>query len=507
MKKLRILLVPIMLLSVVVLRAELKSRALWNAEVPNDAVSIDSDFYFNVANSLIVSGTMTISEDLQITLDAEDEKFNVTHSSGMAADGAVVTIYISTGTVVNAQYGLRIRYNANAETNGDMVVFEDNNGDDVFTVASDGEIMIDATPGTGSGTTISSILLTPNDAEFRLDSETNDITIGDGTNDTVFSDDGKITQTGDATLTLQDGSDLIITSNANDSPFISATSNDIMSAELTVNVVIVTTITISGDDIIDFAGAAISVVSNVLGITADGVGDTQLEYDTGQALTSTSDPTFGKLFLTTVTISGDDIIDFAGNDLTVTSNVLNVDDSFIQNDVDDDNSTFRLTMGSATVTNELIVSGTLDLPSGSVQGADLVSNSVTSTQLADDITVDTITVNTDLILGTNKFSVTANGQTVYTVTIATALAVTNEYEVTEMDGKAGWFEIYMGTHNVSGVFASDATVTLSASSTAKSSTSDDNSDTLNVFDAGTTIKIENQTYSEQFISGFVSYRD
>ena len=76
-----------------------------------------------------------------------------------------------------------------------------------------------------------------------------------------------------------------------------------------------------------------------------------------------------------------------------------------------------------------------------------------------------------------------------------------------MDGKAGWFEIYMGTHNVSGVFTTVAVVTLSASSTSKSSTSDNNSDTLNVFDAGTTIKIENQTYSEQFISGFVSYRD
>lgn len=167
-------------------------------------------------------------------------------------------------------------------------------------------------------------------------------------------------------------------------------------------------------------------------------------------------------------LTGDTTLTLAnGSDLTITATPES--GPFISASSDDTTSG-HLTMSSATITNALTMTGTLTH-------------------------------------GTNKFAVTANGQTVYTVIIATALADTNEYEVTEMDGKAGWFEIYMGTHNVSGVFTTAASVTLSASSTASSSTSDNNAGTLNVFDAGTTIKIENQTATEQSISGFVSYRN
>lgn len=51
------------------------------------------------------------------------------------------------------------------------------------------------------------------------------------------------------------------------------------------------------------------------------------------------------------------------------------------------------------VTATLTVTNSLDFPGQSVQGADLVNNSVTSTQLADDVTVSTITV-------TNQASIT-----------------------------------------------------------------------------------------------------
>jgi hypothetical protein len=69
------------------------------------------------------------------------------------------------------------------------------------------------------------------------------LTIGDGvpTNYTAISNTGAITQAGSATLTLQDGSDLIITANDDAGPFLSATQADTMSGVLTTDGLTVTT--------------------------------------------------------------------------------------------------------------------------------------------------------------------------------------------------------------------------------------------------------------------------
>jgi len=74
----------------------------------------------------------------------------------------------------------------------------------------------------------------------HINSETDDLTIGDGTNDTVFGDDGKITQTAGATLTLQDGSDLLFDANPNAGPFISVTGADSAAGTITFSSIIVT---------------------------------------------------------------------------------------------------------------------------------------------------------------------------------------------------------------------------------------------------------------------------
>ena len=45
-------------------------------------------------------------------------------------------------------------------------------------------------------------------------------------------------------------------------------------------------------------GDGLTQEASGLKVTADGIGDTQLEYDTGQALTTTSNPTFNNVTIT-----------------------------------------------------------------------------------------------------------------------------------------------------------------------------------------------------------------
>lgn len=79
-----------------------------------------------------------------------------------------------------------------------------------------------------------------------------------------------------------------------------------------------------------------------------------------------------------VTVGGDTITEFAGTNLTVTSGSLDVDDAFLIND-GDDATTYKISIGTLAITGTGV--GSLDLPSQSVAGADLVDDSVTDTQL------------------------------------------------------------------------------------------------------------------------------
>src|SRR3989344_2867870 len=48
------------------------------------------------------------------------------------------------------------------------------------------------------------------------------------------------------------------------------------------------------------AGTCVTVGTDDVGVTADCIGDTQLAFNTGQALTTTSSPTFNKITVTTI---------------------------------------------------------------------------------------------------------------------------------------------------------------------------------------------------------------
>lgn len=109
-------------------------------------------------------------------------------------------------------------------------------------------------------------------------------------------------------------------------------------------------------------------------------------------------------------------------------------------------------------------------------------------------TTTALTVNSSRVLthGTNKIGHTANGQTLYQVIVSTSLADTQEYEISEMDGKAGWGHVIAVGHASSGEFSFSAAGAVTLADNTNLNTADNNDTTLNVFDSGTTISIENQ---------------
>ncbi len=109
---------------------------------------------------------------------------------------------------------------------------------------------------------------------------------------------------------------------------------------------------------------------------------------------------------TGATISNLDISDdtnlIAGTHITLTDDTLDIDDSFIKN-YEDDLTNYRITVGSFTVINQ----GGINFQSQSLDGADIKNNEITSTQLADDIILNTLsgtTIYADNFIGVSSTS-------------------------------------------------------------------------------------------------------
>src|SRR5690606_36444289 len=80
--------------------------------------------------------------------------------------------------------------------------------------------------------------------------------------------------------------------------------------------------TIAGNSQISVTGSGGEGAEVSLAIGADSITDAQLEYNTGQNLTTTSSPTFDGLTLTDITLGGDTIGDFVGTGLTLNGTTL-----------------------------------------------------------------------------------------------------------------------------------------------------------------------------------------
>ena len=103
-----------------------------------DAVTFDSAITHTAAS--VHNGGIDINEDVDIDFDAQDEEFNITSSTGLADDNALCTIYSTSGSYVNNNYLLRLRYADDGDAEADFLVCEDNDGDDKLSVDFNGDI-------------------------------------------------------------------------------------------------------------------------------------------------------------------------------------------------------------------------------------------------------------------------------------------------------------------------------------------------------------------------------
>lgn len=103
-----------------------------------------------------------------------------------------------------------------------------------------------------------------------------------------------------------------------------------------------------------------------------------------------------------------------------------------------------------------------------------------------------IGTNDRVVLSTNVYGVTNNGQTLYHVVIATSLPDTEQLQITQMNGKLGGGSLIAIGHASAAQFGFTAAGAVTLADHTNCATADDNDTTLNIFDSGTTITIENQ---------------
>ena len=192
--------------------------------------TMEVDGAVDLDGELAIEDGLTVTEDVTITHDAADEEFTMTNSSESMT---MMTLYCSDTDLAADTVLLSLDLKDNGDANGIFLQCRDNTyANTVLSVGADGAVTIDASGG-GSGTVLSEATMVVNDAEFNWDSETQDLAIGDGTNQFKFSDNGAMDNDGSATLTLENGDDLVISATPEAGPFLSASSNDTAAGVIT----------------------------------------------------------------------------------------------------------------------------------------------------------------------------------------------------------------------------------------------------------------------------------
>lgn len=183
---------------------------------------------FNAAGSINISGA---------SFDVDGAATATTYK----ADTSIEAPFFITNAAANAADAGAIRL-----ANADNIAWEaDAAGTDVVGISVDSSEVVQIAPSGASGVTITPALtlsstLTDGTAILNTGAWTglthlDGHTVGDGgsSNYTTISDTGAISQAGSATLTLQDGSDFIITANANAGPYL-AEDGDTVSGDLII---------------------------------------------------------------------------------------------------------------------------------------------------------------------------------------------------------------------------------------------------------------------------------
>src|SRR5690606_26262390 len=87
-------------------------------------------------------------------------------------------------------------------------------------------------------------------------------------------------------------------------------------------------LTLTGTDFDVVGSDTITVAADSVSVTTDSIGNTELEFDTGQALTTTSDVTFADLTLTSLTIGTIGLEDQGTSNTTSGASLVGVYDEF-----------------------------------------------------------------------------------------------------------------------------------------------------------------------------------
>jgi hypothetical protein len=141
-------------------------------------------------------------------------------------------------------------------------------------------------------------------------------------------------------------------------------------------------------------------------------------------------------------------------------------------------------VGSQTVTTDQLVMG-----NSIVSGTQLVTG------------VQTMTVAP--IVSDGKYGYTSSaGNTLYSVILATTMAVGSSVDLTLADGKIGCFDIVIGTTSVFGSFTAAAAVSLTTAS-GTSSTTAVTAASINVSDGGTVVRVTQNAFATA--TAFIRY--
>jgi hypothetical protein len=109
------------------------------------------------------------------------------------------------------------------------------------------------------------------------------------------------------------------------------------------------------------------------------------------------------------------------------------------------------------------------------------------------------------VTGDNKIATTDRGQTIYTVVFSTSLADTQEWNISTISAKQCAIDVYAVGHASGGSATMKADGAITLIDHTNMNTADNNDTTLNLFDAGTTMTIENQLGGTYTIILKISY--
>jgi len=331
--------------------------------------------------------------------------------------------------------------------NGGTITFTDGASDTIAHTNDTGIAMVSE-----SGTvTVESVVFTGGALTGVTASD--GLTIGDGgsSNYTTISDTGAISQAGTATLTVQDGSDFIVTANANAGPYL-ANDGD------------------TGTGTFDFGGATALEIPNgttnpasttgSIALDTDGDGS---EFDGPVLAVSTNGATMGYVFTTTgfpgtsednyvmkydagadtVSWEADSTGSALGSNLTSSTNDIVSDNNSIELESNSEDLDFEFTSNVITLTTdtgvaELDVSGLTLLTAAAVAGTtgtfstSVVTNLIDTTGAAD-IDIGSIDVTDVTIL-------TDGGADSLTIGGGTALDFGITFDASNADGTIVWDE-------------------------------------------------------------------